>query len=166
MPLILLTTFTTVLIVIASWTNVAKRIAQYLAAFLILEGLMIGVFAALDAALFYVFWEAMLMPMFIIIGVWGGPRRVYATIKFFLYTFIGSLLMLVALIYMYLKSGSYELAVFQQHAADADRADLHLSWRSSPRSRSRCRCGRCTPGCRTRTSRRPPAAPWCWRPSC
>jgi NADH-quinone oxidoreductase subunit M len=114
MPLILLTTFTTVLIVIASWTNVEKRIAQYFAAFLILEGLMIGVFAALDGALFYVFWEAMLIPMFIIIGVWGGPRRVYATIKFFLYTFIGSLLMLVALIYLYLKSGSYELAVFQR----------------------------------------------------
>jgi NADH-quinone oxidoreductase subunit M len=114
MPLILLTTFTTVLIVIASWENIEKRVAQYFAAFLILEGLMIGVFSALDAALFYVFWEAMLIPMFIIIGVWGGPKRVYATIKFFLYTFIGSLLMLVALIYMYLKSGSYELAVFQR----------------------------------------------------
>jgi NADH-quinone oxidoreductase subunit M len=113
MPLILLTTFTTALIVIASWTNVAKRIAQYLGAFLILEGLMIGVFAALDAALFYVFWEAMLLPMFIIIGVWGGPRRVYASIKFFLYTFIGSLLMLVALIYMYLKGGTYEIALLQ-----------------------------------------------------
>jgi NADH-quinone oxidoreductase subunit M len=114
MPLILLTTFTTALIVIASWTNIEKRVAQYFAAFLILEGLMIGVFAALDGALFYVFWEAMLIPMFIIIGVWGGPRRVYATIKFFLYTFIGSVLMLVALIYLYLKSGSYELAVFQR----------------------------------------------------
>ena len=114
MPLILLTTFTTVLIVIASWSNVEKRVAQYFAAFLILEGLMIGVFAALDGALFYVLWEAMLIPMFIIIGVWGGPRRVYATIKFFLYTFVGSLLMLVALIYLYLKSGSYELAVFQR----------------------------------------------------
>ena len=113
MPLILLTTFTTVLVVIASWTNVAKRIAQYMGAFLILEGLMIGVFAALDAALFYVFWEAMLVPMFIIIGVWGGPRRVYASIKFFLYTFIGSLLMLVALIYMYLKGGTYEIALLQ-----------------------------------------------------
>jgi NADH-quinone oxidoreductase subunit M len=113
MPLILLTTFTTVLIVIASWTNVAKRIAQYMGAFLILEGLMIGVFAALDAALFYVFWEAMLLPMFIIIGVWGGPRRVYASIKFFLYTFVGSLLMLVALIYMYLKGGTYEIALLQ-----------------------------------------------------
>jgi NADH-quinone oxidoreductase subunit M len=114
MPLILLTTFTTVLIVISSWQNVEKRVAQYFAAFLILEGLMIGVFAALDGVLFYVFWEAMLLPMFIIIGIWGGPRRVYATIKFFLYTFIGSLLMLVALIYMYLKSGSYELAAFQR----------------------------------------------------
>jgi len=114
MPLILLTTFTTVLIVIASWQNVEKRVAQYFAAFLILEGLMIGVFAALDGVLFYVLWEAMLLPMFIIIGVWGGPRRVYATIKFFLYTFTGSLLMLVALIYLYLKSGSYELAVFQR----------------------------------------------------
>ena len=113
MPLIILTTFITVLIVIAGWTNVAKRLAQYMGAFLILEGLMIGVFCALDAALFYVFWEAMLLPMFIIIGVWGGPRRVYATIKFFLYTFVGSLLMLVALIYMYLKSGTYELAVLQ-----------------------------------------------------
>jgi NADH-quinone oxidoreductase subunit M len=113
MPLILLTTFTTVLIVIASWTNVAKRIAQYMGAFLILEGLMIGVFASLDAALFYVFWEAMLIPMFLIIGIWGGPRRVYASIKFFLYTFIGSLLMLVALIYMYLKGGTYEIAQLQ-----------------------------------------------------
>jgi NADH-quinone oxidoreductase subunit M len=114
MPLILLTTFTTVLIVIASWQNVEKRVALYFGNFLLLEGLMIGVFAALDGVLFYVFWEAMLLPMFIIIGIWGGPRRVYATLKFFLYTFIGSLLMLVALIYMYLKAGSYDLAAFQR----------------------------------------------------
>jgi NADH-quinone oxidoreductase subunit M len=114
MPLVVLTTFTTVLIVISAWENVKKRVSQFLAAFLILEGLMIGVFASLDGVLFYVFWEAMLLPMFIIIGIWGGPRRVYATIKFFLYTFLGSLLMLVALIYMYLKTGSYELATFQR----------------------------------------------------
>jgi NADH-quinone oxidoreductase subunit M len=101
MPLILLTTFITPLVVIASWTVIEKKPAQYYAAFLILEGLMIGVFAALDALLFYVLWEAMLIPMFIIIGVWGGPRRVYATIKFFLYTFLGSVLMLVSLIYLY-----------------------------------------------------------------
>jgi NADH-quinone oxidoreductase subunit M len=104
MPLILLTTFITPLVVIASWSVIDKRPAQYYAAFLVLEGLMIGVFAALDALLFYVLWEAMLIPMFIIIGIWGGPRRVYATIKFFLYTFLGSVLMLVSLIYMYLQT--------------------------------------------------------------
>jgi NADH-quinone oxidoreductase subunit M len=113
MPLILLTTLMTVLVVIAGWTVIEKRVSQYFASFLIMEGLMIGVFSAADALLFYVFWEAMLIPMFIIIGVWGGPRRVYATIKFFLYTFLGSVCMLVALIYMYLQAGNYEIASFQ-----------------------------------------------------
>jgi NADH-quinone oxidoreductase subunit M len=101
LPLILLTTFTTVLIVLAGWESITDRVNQYMGAFLILEGLMIGVFGALDAILFYVFWEAMLIPMFLIIGIWGGPRRVYATIKFFLYTFLGSVFMLVALLYLY-----------------------------------------------------------------
>ena len=113
MPLIVLTAFITPLVVIAGWTVIEKRPLQYLAAFLILEGLMIGVFAALDAMLFYVLWEAMLIPMFVIIGVWGGPRRVYATVKFFLYTFLGSVVMLVALIYLYLKGGSYAIADLQ-----------------------------------------------------
>ena len=113
MPLIVLTTFITPLVVIAGWTVIEKRPTQYLAAFLVLEGLMIGVFAALDAMLFYVLWEAMLIPMFVIIGVWGGPRRVYATVKFFLYTFLGSVLMLVALIYLYLQGGSYAIADLQ-----------------------------------------------------
>jgi len=111
-PLILLTAFITPLVVIAGWDNIKTRSAQYFAAFLILEGLMIGVFAALDAVLFYVFWEAMLVPMFLIIGIWGGERRVYATIKFFLYTFLGSVLMLVAFIYMYGKVGSFEFSEF------------------------------------------------------
>jgi NADH-quinone oxidoreductase subunit M len=114
MPLILLTTFITPLVVIAGWRVVQKRPAQYFAAFLLMEGMMVGVFAALDALLFYVFWEAMLIPMFIIIGIWGGPRRVYATLKFFLYTFLGSVLMLVALIYMFLESGSYGILDFHQ----------------------------------------------------
>jgi NADH-quinone oxidoreductase subunit M len=114
LPLILLTTFTTVLVVIAGWGSIEKRVSQYYAAFLILEGAMIGVFVALDAVLFYVFWEVMLIPMFLIIGVWGGQRRVYASIKFFLYTLTGSLLMLVALIYLHLKSGSYDLLAFQR----------------------------------------------------
>jgi NADH-quinone oxidoreductase subunit M len=109
LPLILLTTFITVLVVIAGWEVIQNKVAQYYAAFLIMEGLMIGVFSAMDAMLFYVFWEAMLVPMFIIIGVWGGPRRVYATVKFFLYTFLGSVFMLASLIYMYMESGSFEI---------------------------------------------------------
>ena len=106
---ILLTSFTNVLVVMAGWKVIEKNIAQYMSAFLIMAGLMNGVFAALDAILFYVFWEAMLIPMFLVIGVWGGARRVYASIKFFLYTLLGSLLMLVAFIYLYLKSGSFEI---------------------------------------------------------
>jgi NADH-quinone oxidoreductase subunit M len=113
LPLIVLTAFMTVPVVIAGWTVIETRPAQYFAAFLIMEGLMIGVFSATDALLFYFFWEAMLIPMFLIIGIWGGPRRVYATIKFFLYTFLGSVFMLVALIYMYVKAGNYAIASFQ-----------------------------------------------------
>ncbi len=113
MPLIVLTAFMTVPVVIAGWSVIDLRPAQYYAAFLIMEGLMIGVFAATDALLFYFFWEAMLIPMFLIIGIWGGPRRVYATIKFFLYTFLGSVFMLAALIYMYVKAGDYSIASLQ-----------------------------------------------------
>lgn len=112
MPLILLTAFATLLVVIAGWQVIRYKPAQYLGAFLIMEGLMIGVFAALDAMLFYVFWEALLIPMFIVIGIWGGPRRVYATIKFFLYTFLGSVFMLVALLYMYFQSGTFGILEF------------------------------------------------------
>jgi NADH-quinone oxidoreductase subunit M len=113
LPLIVLTAFMTVPVVIAGWTVIETRPAQYYAAFLIMEGLMIGVFSASDALLFYFFWEAMLIPMFLIIGIWGGPRRVYATIKFFLYTFLGSVFMLAALIYMYVKAGDYSIASLQ-----------------------------------------------------
>jgi NADH-quinone oxidoreductase subunit M len=113
MPLIVLTAFTTPLVVVAAWGGIEKRPSQYFASFLVMEGLMIGVFAAADALLFYVLWEAMLIPMFLIIGIWGGARRVYATIKFFLYTFLGSVLMLVALIWLYLQGGSYAIADLQ-----------------------------------------------------
>lgn len=112
MPLILLTSFTTMLVVLSAWEVIKERVAQYMAAFLIMEGLMIGVFAALDAAVFYVFWEAMLIPMFIVIGIWGGPRRVYATIKFFLYTFFGSVFMLIALLYLAVQSDSFAILDF------------------------------------------------------
>ena len=108
--LILLTTLVSVLALIGAWSAIDKRVNQYVAAFLILEGVTVGIFAATDAMLFYVFFEAMLIPMFLIIGVWGGPRRIYAALKFFLYTFLGSVLMLVALIYLYMKGGSFQLA--------------------------------------------------------
>ena len=102
---VLLTAFITVIVVLAGWEVITERVNQYMGAFLILSGLMVGVFSAVDGLLFYVFFEATLIPMYIIIGVWGGPRRVYAAFKFFLYTLLGSLLMLVALLYLYYKSG-------------------------------------------------------------
>ncbi len=112
MPLILLTSFTTVVVVISAWEIIQYRVAQYMAAFLIMEGFMIGTFSSLNAILFYIFFEATLIPMFLVIGIWGGENRIYATLKFFLYTFIGSVLMLVALIYMYHKSGSFAILDF------------------------------------------------------
>lgn len=113
MLFVVLNSFTTVMVVLAGWEVIQQRVAQYMAAFLIMSGLINGAFAALDAILFYVFFEAMLIPMYLIIGVWGGPRRVYASIKFFLYTLLGSLLMLVAFIYLYQKAGqSFEILKF------------------------------------------------------
>ena len=113
MPLIILTTLLTIIVVIAGWEVITHRVAQYMASFLIMEGLMIGVFSSMDAILFYLFWEAMLIPMFLIIGIWGGSNRVYAAIKFFLYTLVGSLLMLVAIIYLYFTSGhTFNIASF------------------------------------------------------
>ena len=112
---VLLTAFITGIVVLAGWDVIQKRVAQYYAAFLILSGLMIGVFSAVDGLLFYVFFEATLIPMYIIIGVWGGPNRVYAAFKFFLYTLLGSLLMLVALVYLYYASGG-NFGIFDWHA--------------------------------------------------
>ena len=109
-PLIGLTTLVGVLVLVGAWGSVDKRVAQYVACLMFLEGLMIGVFCALDSMLFYVFFEAMLIPMFIVIGVWGGPRRIYASLKFFLYTFLGSVFMLIGLVYLYLKGGSWQIA--------------------------------------------------------
>ncbi len=111
--LILLTTIVTPLVVIGAWEVITKRVHHYMAAMLILEGLMIGVFCATDALLFYVFFEAMLIPMFLIIGIWGGPRRVYATLKFFIYTFLGSIFMLIGLIYLYQQAGTFDMATLE-----------------------------------------------------
>ncbi len=113
--LVPLTAFITVIVVIAAWEVVEKQVAQYMGAFLILSGLMIGVFCATDGLLFYVFFEATLIPMYIIVGIWGGPNRVYAAFKFFLYTLLGSLLTLVAVIYLYVKSGhSFDILVWHK----------------------------------------------------
>ena len=115
MPFVLLNSFTTILVVLAGWEVIKDKVAQYMAAFLIQSGLLNGVFGALDGVLFYVFFEAMLIPLYLIIGMWGGPNRVYAAIKFFLYTLLGSLLMLVALIYLYFQSGgSFEILAWHK----------------------------------------------------
>ena len=111
---VLLTAFITVIVVVAGWQVIQERVAQYMAAFLILSGLMIGVFCALDGLLFYVFFEATLIPMYIVIGVWGGPIRVYAAFKFFLYTLLGSLLTLIAFVYLYLSAGSFDILAWHQ----------------------------------------------------
>lgn len=120
MPLIILTTLINVIVVISAWEVIKDRQAMYLGAFSIMTGLMIGVFSSLDAILFYIFFEATLIPMFMIIGIWGGPRRVYATIKFFLYTFLGSVFMLVALIYMYKQGGTFSILGMHDLALDKD----------------------------------------------
>ena len=115
MLFVLLNSFTTILVIAASWEVIQEKVSQYLASFLIMSGLINGVFAATDAILFYLFFEAMLIPMFLIIGIWGGPRRVYAAVKFFLYTLLGSLLMLAALIYLYnVTNGSFDIVDFHR----------------------------------------------------
>jgi len=122
---VLLTAFITVIVVVSAWKVISERVNQYMGAFLILSGLMVGVFCALDGLLFYVFFEATLIPMYLIIGVWGGPRRVYAAFKFFLYTLAGSLLMLVALIYLYYKSGgSFDILAWHRLPLPIDAQSL------------------------------------------
>jgi len=124
LPLIVLTSLMSVVVVISSWNNVKERIAQYLAAFLIMCGLMNGVFAATDSILFYVMWEAMLVPMFLIIGIWGGPNRIYATMKFFIFTFFGSVFLLIALIYLGKQANSFDIFVIQQMVIGLDAQKL------------------------------------------
>lgn len=112
MPLVILSTYTTFVVVLASIKSIKHKVSQYLAAFFMMQGMMVGVFCALDAILFYVFWEGLLIPMYICIGVWGGSNRSYASIKFFLYTFLGSALLLVALLYLGLKANNFSILSF------------------------------------------------------
>ena len=124
MLFILLNSFITILVVLAGWEVIDDKVAQYMGAFLIMSGLMNGIFSALDGLLFYMFFEASLIPMYLIIGIWGGPHRVYAALKFFLYTLLGSLLMLVAFVYLFLHSGSFSILEWQQLPLDRNAQTL------------------------------------------
>ena len=124
MPLIVLSSFITLVVIFATWRSVTTRVNQYMAAFVIMQGILVGVFSSLDSILFYVFWEASLVPMYLIIGIWGSENRVYAAIKFFLFTFLGSVLMLISLIYLGLKAGDFSLASFYEVKLTQDSQNL------------------------------------------
>ena len=127
LPFVVLTTGLMPVCIIASWNPIQRRVKEYMIAFLVLETLMVGTFAALDLVLFYLFFEGGLIPMFLIIGVWGGPRRVYATFKFFLYTLLGSVLMLLAIMAMYWDAGTTDIAVLLHHGFPTQPADLGMA---------------------------------------
>ncbi len=170
--LVMLTTLMGFLAVLCSWSAIQDRVKEYYAMFMLLQTGMIGVFLSLDFFLFYIFWELVLVPMYFIIGVWGGPRKLYAAIKFFLYTLAGSVLMLLGILTLYFQHYSqfhtytFEIADLMKRASAAGHAADGSSGPSSSASPSRCRCSRSTPGCRTRTWKRPPPAPSSWPPCC
>jgi len=159
---VLLSTLLTPICILASWESVKVRVREFMLAFLVLETMMVGMFCALDFVVFYMFFEGVLIPMYLIIGVWGGARRVYAAIKFFLYTLAGSVLMLLALLAMWYAAGTSRRCCTPSFRP---RCRPGCSWPFSPRSRSRYRCGRCTPGCRTRMWKHPPRGRSSW-PAC
>ena len=160
----MLTTLMGFIAILCSWNAIQDRVKEYYAMFLLLQTGMLGVFMSLDFFLFYVFWELVLVPMYFIIGVWGGPRKLYAAIKFFLYTLAGSVLMLLGILTLYFQHYS-QFGVYTFEIADLMKLNLPLGIAAVgllgllPRlRRSRCRCSRSTPGCPTRTWRRPPPA--------
>jgi NADH-quinone oxidoreductase subunit M len=155
--LIMLSVFLMPICIAASWSSIEHRIPEYMASFLLMETLMIGVFAAQDIFLFYIFFEAGLIPMYLIIGIWGGAQRIYASYKFFLYTLLGSVLMLVAMLWMVNFAGTTSIPRLLNTDFPPRRRPCS-GWLSSRASPSSCRCGRSTPGCPTRTSRRRPRA--------
>ena len=166
MLFIILTTFLLPLCVLASWDAIHTRVKEYMISFLVLETLVVGTFCALDLILFYMFFEGMLIPMFLIIGVWGGARRVYSAFKFFLYTLLGSVLMLLAILAIYFQTGSTDIVTLRWARILRRSCKRGCGWRFSPRSRSRCRCGRSTPGCQMRMSRRRLPDLSSWRAFC
>ena len=163
--LVLLTTFLTPISILARGNRYRKTCKGFFISLLVLETGMIGVFVSLDLFLFFLFWEVMLIPMYFLIGIWGHERRIYAALKFVLYTMFGSILMLVAILWLYGKAGTFDLPDIPGACCSPDNSRSRRtpsccsSARSSWRSRSRCRSSRCTPGCRTRTPKRPRRAP-------
>ena len=156
--LIMLSVFLMPICILASWTSIERRVPEYMAAFLVMETMMLGVFMAQDIFLFYIFFEAGLIPMFLIIGIWGGAERIYASYKFFLYTLLGSVLMLVAMLWMVNYAGTTSIPKLLVTDFPPRGADLAVARLLRLASRSRCRCGRSTPGFPTPTSRRRPPA--------
>ena len=170
MWLVVLTTFLTPLCVLISWKSIHERVKEFFILLLVLETALIGVFTSLDLFLFYFFWEATLIPMALLIGMYGHGRKVYAAVKFFMYTMIASVFMLAAILWLYAKIGTFDFVTIQTRSA-ADRSKASpprrsgCSWDSSSRSRSRFRCSPSTPGCRMLTWKRPPPDRSCW-PAC
>ena len=166
--LVLLTTFLTPISILSTWTAVEERVKDFMIFFLLLEVGMMGVFLAQDLFLFYIFWEFTLVPMYFLIGIWGGPRRIYAAVKFFLYTMAGSILMLLAILWLgiYGRAPSRVPELIAQRRHPGQHPDAGCSWPSPPPSPSKCRCGRCTPGCPMPTSKRRPPARSSWRACC
>ena len=169
--LILLTTLMGVIAILSSWTAITERVKEYYIFLLVLQGGMIGAFVSLDFLLFFLFWEVMLVPMYFLIGIWGSDRRLYSAIKFFLYTLVGSVVMLLGILALYFHyqtcTGVYTFDITKYQAAARSRTTCSsgCSWPSSSASRSRCRCSRSTPGCPTRTPTRRRPGPSSWRPS-
>ena len=162
--LVLLTTFLTPIAILCSWESIHENVKGFFISLLVIETAMIGVFVSLDLFLFFVFWELTLIPMYFMIGMWGHERRIYAAVKFILYTMFGSILMLVAILWLYNEAGTFDLPdimslIHSGQIASPPPRSCCSSARSSWPSRSRCRSSRCTPGCPTRTPKRPRPAP-------
>ena len=171
--LILLTTLMGAIAVLSSWTAITERVKEYYIFLLVLQTGLLGAFVSLDFLLFFLFWEVMLVPMYFLIGIWGGGRRLYSAIKFFLFTLVGSVVMLLGILALYFYDHSVSPTAATRSTSPPSRSSRcrptcrsGSSWRSSSASPSRCRCSRCTPGCRTRTPTRRPPARSSSRPSC
>ena len=167
--LVLLTTMMGFIAILSSWTAITERVKEYYIFLLVLQTGMLGAFMSLDFLLFFLFWEVMLVPMYFLIGIWGSANRLYSAIKFFLYTLVGSVVMLLGILALYFYTPqrhrrlySFDITQFHQLTTSRPTCSGGSSWRSSSASRSRCRCSRSTPGCPTRipTRRRPGRSSW------